>query len=197
MKKIVLALLGLVTLSFAEPMDRTGPYIAIGGGYAVFEDDQRMVAQASGVDHSYNINIIGGAFINRYLSVEIAYDYYETFVNDENADTTKLSVIDVAAKAHYPFWKERIDLYGAFGAGQVYWVENLGGISRDDKSGILRGDVGVGYRALNWLTFNVGYRRYFFTLDHQTGEIDADNNIIYERYNMELGSAYANIEVQF
>ncbi len=197
MKKIIFLLLSLITLSYGEPMDRTGPYIALGGGYAVFYDDQRMDAEPLGVNHSYNINIIGGAFINRYLSVEIAYDYYETFENDKNSNTTKLSVADVAVKAHYPFWKERIDLYGAFGAGQIYWDENLNGISQDDQSGVLRADVGVGFRALKWLTINVGYRRYIFTLDHETGERDIDNNIIYQQYNMELGSAYTNIEVLF
>ncbi|MDA3946996.1 MAG: porin family protein [Helicobacteraceae bacterium] len=196
MKKIILVLLSVVTLSFGEALDRTGPYISVGGGYAVFDDDKRMEAPLKGVTPSYNVNIIGGVFINRYLSVEIAYDYYKTFVNDENDNTTKLSVVDVATKVHYPLWDERIDLYGAFGAGQVYWVENLNGISQDDKSGVLRGDVGAGFRALNWLTFNVGYRRYFFTLDHQTG-VDAESNIIYKRYNMGLSSVYANIEVQF
>ena len=197
MKKIILLLFSLVTLSFGESMDRTGPYIAVGGGYAVFNDDFRMDAEPLGVNHSYNVNIIGGAFINRYLSVEIAYDYYETFDNDKNSNTTKLSIADVAAKVHYPFWKDRIDLYGAFGAGQVYWKENLNGVSQDDQSGVLRADFGVGFRALEWLTINMGYRKYHFTLDHNTGETDVDDNIIYQRHNMELGSAYTNIEVLF
>ncbi len=196
MKKVFLVLVTLVTLSFAEPADRTGPYIAVGGGYALFEDDRRMETASQEVNPSYNLNIIGGAFINRYLSVELSYDYYDTFVNDLNENTTKLSIIDVATKAHYPLWKERIDLYGAFGAGQVFWSENLNGVRQDSKSGILRGDVGIGYRPLNWLTFNVGFRRYFFTLDQQTGT-DSDGNVLYHRYYMELSSGYANIEVQF
>ncbi len=186
----------LATLAFADAADRTGPYIAVGGGYALFEDDWRMETGSAGVNPSYNLNLIGGAFINRYLSVELCYDYYDTFVNDVNENTTKLSVIDVAAKAHYPFWKERFDLYGAFGAGQVFWVENLNGVSRDDRSGILRFDAGIGYRPLKWLTFNVGFRRYFFTLDQETG-VDTDGNVLYHRYYMELSSGYANIEVQF
>lgn len=196
MKKLFLLFLILLSPAFGADGDRTGPYIAVGGGYALFEDDRRMDTGSEGVSSSYNLNIIGGAFINRYLSVELSYDYYDTFVNDLNANTTRLSVIDVAAKAHYPVWKERIDLYGAFGAGQIYWVENLDGVSRDDRTGTLRGDVGVGFRALKWLTFNVGFRRYFFTLDHETGT-DSDGNVIYKRYYMDLSSGYANIEVQF
>jgi len=195
MKKILLSLMALVTLALAEPVDRTGPYIAVGWGYAVFNDDGRM--QAASLDNAYNLNYIGGVFINKYLSVELAYDSYKTFENVYNLNTTKISVIDVDAKAHYPLWNERIDLYGAFGAGQVFWSENLNGITQSDKSGVLRGDVGVGFRALEWLTMNVGYRRYFFTLDHNTGTKDSENNIIYERYKMKVSSVYATIEVQF
>jgi len=195
MKKTLFALIALVTLSWAEPVDRTGPYIALGGGYAVFDDDKRM--EAAEIDSSYNLNIIGGAFINKYLSVELCYDYYKTFENSYNLNTTKLSIIDVDAKAHYPLWKQRIDIYGAFGAGQIIWNEELNGVLRDDRSNVLRGDVGVGFRALNWLTLNIGYRRYFFTLEHNTGTTDSENNIIYDRYHMEVGSAYATIEVQF
>lgn len=195
MKKTVLLLMALVTLSMAESADRVGPYIALGGGYALFNDDKRM--QAATIDNSYNLNIIGGVFINKYLSVELAYDYYKRFENIENANTTKITIVDVDAKAHYPLSQERIDLYAAFGAGQVLWRETLEGVSQNDKSNILRGDIGVGIRALEWLTVNVGYRRYFFSLEHNTGTQDSDNNIIYERYNMEVSSAYANIEVQF
>jgi hypothetical protein len=195
MKKIVLLLVALVTFSMAESTDRVGPYIALGGGYALFNDDTRM--QADTIDNSYNLNIIGGVFINKYLSVELAYDYYNKFDNIYNANTTKITILDVDAKAHYPLSDDRIDLYGAFGAGQILWRETLEGVSRDDKSNVLRGDIGVGFRALEWLTLNVGYRRYFFSLEHNTGTQDSDNNIIYKRYNMEVGSAYVNIEVQF
>ena len=195
MKKALFALVALATLSWAEPDDRTGPYIAAGGGYALFDDDKRMGPGEMG--SSYNLNIIGGVFINKYLSVELCYDYYEPFENKDNLNTTKISVVDVDAKAHYPFWKERIDIYGAFGAGQLFWAEELDGVSQKDKSNILRGDVGVGFRALEWLTLNVGFRRYFFTLEHDTGTVDSDNNIVYKRYHMEVDSVYANIEVQF
>ena len=195
MKKIVLLLVALVTFSMAESTDRVGPYIALGGGYALFNDDTRM--EADTIDNSYNLNVIGGVFINKYLSVELAYDYYNKFDNIYNANTTKITILDVDAKAHYPLSDDRIDLYGAFGAGQILWRETLEGVSNDDKSNVLRGDIGVGFRALEWLTLNVGYRRYFFSLEHNTGTQDSDNNIIYKRYNMEVGSAYVNIEVQF
>ncbi len=195
MKNTLLLLMAFVTLSLAEPADRVGPYIALGGGYALFDDDKRM--QADTIDNSYNLNVIGGVFINKYLSVELAYDYYKRFENIENANTTKITIVDVDAKAHYPFSRERIDLYGAFGAGQILWRETLEGVSQNDKSNVLRADIGVGFRALEWLTVNVGYRRYFFSLEHDTGTQDSDNNIIYKNYNMEVSSAYANIEVQF
>ena len=192
MKKIVTALLLCLTSLFAESADRTGPYIAVGGGYALFDDDKRM--EAGTIESSYNLNIIGGVFINKYLSVELSYDYFKMFENSDNANTTNISIIDVDAKAHYPLWRERIDLYAAFGAGEIMWRETLNGIGQDDTSGVLRGDVGVGFRALDYLTLNLGYRRYMFQLDHNIGTAD---NIVYERYNMSVSSAYVTIEVLF
>jgi len=189
MKKIVILLLLLTSVSLAEEVDRTGPYIALGGGYALFYDDGRMGPEP--VDASYDINFIAGAFINTYLSVEIAIDYFNAFTTPSQ-DTTKIYIYDAAAKAHYPLWDERIDLYGAFGAGGIKWQENLSGVAQSSSSGVLRGDAGVGFRALEWLTLNMGYRRYFFTLD----QVD-ENGQLLRQYNMELGSAYANIEVQF
>ena len=186
MKKTVILLLTLSTLLLAEAIDRTGPYIALGGGYAVFYDDNRLVES---VEPSYNVNLIGGVFINKYLSVELNFDYYDTFKNSIG-DTTDLYMIEAVAKAHYPVWRNHIDFYGAFGAGGMWWKENLHNVSQEDNSGVVSGDLGVGLRALKWLTLNLGYRRYFFTLDHQTTESTT-------RYNMEVGSTYANIEVQF
>jgi len=194
MKIVGTFLLMLATFAWAEPMDRVGPYVALGGGYATFYDDGRMEER---VEPSYNVNLIGGVFINKYLSVELGFDYYDTFETAINKNTTKLYILDAATKAHYSFWRERIDLYAAFRAGGVFWKENLAGVPQEDNSGVVGGDAGVGYRALEWLTFNVGYKRYFFTLDHNTDTKDELDNIIYERYNMSLGSAYANIEVQF
>ena len=195
MKIVGILLLMIATLAWAEPMDRTGPYVALGGGYAVFYDAERMGPEV--VEPSYNVNLIGGVFINKYLSVELGYDYYNTFTTASQVNTTSIYFLDAATKAHYSFWRERIDLYAAFRAGGVFWKENLDGVTQQDNSGAVGGDLGVGFRALEWLTFNVGYKRYFFTLEHDTETKDALNNIVYERYNMEVGSAYANIEVLF
>lgn len=189
MKKLFIALFVLVNMALAEEVDRTGPYIAVGGGYAVFDDDNRMGSEP--IDPSYNLNFIAGAFINTYLSVELAIDYYNTFTNTAN-DTTKIYIYDAAAKGHYPLWNNRIDLYAAFGAGGITWNETLNNITQESSSGAVRGDAGVGFRALEWLTFNAGFRRYFFTLD----KVDA-NGLLTEQYKMELSSVYANIEVQF
>ena len=193
MKKVLL-LLTLSTLLFSEAIDRTGPYLSLGGGHATLDDDQRMQGD---IEHTYNINLIGGAFINEYFSVELGGDYYSTFSTLENENSTKVYFIDAAAKAHYPFWRNRIDVYAAFGAGAIFWKENINGVSKDDRSSALRGDMGIGYRVLETLTLNLGYRRYFFILDDTTGEIldNGDPEVI--RYNMQIGSAYANIEVQF
>jgi len=185
MQRYLFLLLVVATIVWAEPRDRTGPYLALGGGYAKLYDDGRMGDEA--MRDSYNVNLIGGAFINKYLSVELGVDYYDTFNNSSQSASTSVYFIDAAAKAHYPFWKERIDLYAAFAAGGLFWKETLNGESQKDNSGATRGDIGVGIRALRWLTFNVGYRRYFYIIENQDAQ----------RYNMSIGSTYANIEVQF
>ena len=193
MKKLLL-LLTLSTLLFSEAIDRTGPYLALGGGHATLDDDQRMQGD---VKHSYNINLIGGAFINKYFSVELAGDYYGKFENADNDNSTSVYFIDAAAKAHYPFWRNRIDVYAAFGAGAVFWKENVNGLSQDDRSSALRAEAGIGYRFLRSLTLNMGYRRYFFSLDDTTGALLENGDLEIIRYHMQIGSAYANIEVQF
>ena len=195
MKKFLPLLLILPTLAFSEVLDRTGPYIALGGGYATLYDDGRMQAQSH--TDSYNVNLIGGAFINKYFSVELGVDYFDTFSNNINTNTTNLYMIDAAAKAHYTFWKDRIDLYCAFGAGGVFWKDTINANENKNNSSELRGDLGIGFRILKDLTLNLGYRRYYFTLDQETDQRDEYGNIEYIRYNMTLGSAYTNLEVQF
>ncbi len=180
-----------------ESLDRTGPYISLGGGYTSFIDDGRM--DASNLNHGSNINLIGGAFINKYLSVELGLDYFTPFTNPDNENMTELYFADAAAKAHYAFWRDRIDLYAAFGAGVVLWKETLNDKFQDDKAGSLRADLGVGFRALEWLTLNIGYRRYFFTLDdnYQSKDANGKEEYNFDRYHMRADAAYANIEVQF
>lgn len=193
MKKIVFSLVTFTTLLFSEALDRTGPYIALGGGYATFYDDDRL--GSSEIDPSYNVNLIGGVFINKYLSVELGLDYYDTFENAVG-DTTNIYMFEAIAKAHYSVWKDRIDFYGAFGAGGMQWRETLLGVSQDDNSGVVSSDLGLGLRPLDWLTFNLGYRRYFFTLEHQL-ETTNLTEASFIRYHMEVSTVYTNIEVQF
>jgi len=195
MRQLFLMFLLLASSALAEKVDRTGPYLSLGGGYAILYDDKRLADVP--IDPSYNVNLIGGAFINKYLSVELSVDYFDTFTNPSNDNTTSIYIIDATTKAHYSFWRERIDVYAAFGAGGVFWREYKDNVSRSDNSGVIRGDAGVGFRVMNDLTINVGYRRYFFTLKHDTGGRDDANNIIYDTYNMQIGSVYTNIEVQF
>ena len=181
--------LTLVALSlWAEPMDRTGPYIAAGGGYTAFYDDGRL--GEGKIDNSYDLLLVGGAFINKYLSVEMTVDYFDTFGSQAHENTTRVYMLEASAKAHYSFWKERIDLYGAFGAGGIFWKENIDGVGDKDNSGVTSGDLGVGFRVMRDLTINVGYRRYFFILE------DSKTSVL-KKYNMQTGSVYSTIEVQF
>jgi len=181
-KKYLLVMLVLLSLE-AEELDRTGPYIALGGGYALYEDGRQSNLK---MEPSYNINFIAGAFINKYLSVELALDYYNEFQSKDLSDSAKAMIIDVDTKAHYSFWHDQIDLYGAFGAGQIFWSENVLGVGSTSTSAVLRGDIGIGYRIGHDYTLNIGARRYFFNLE----QLD-------DTYNMNINSFYTNLEVQF
>ena len=194
MRRLCLILTLSVLSLWAEPIDRTGPYIAAGGGYTAFYDDGRL--GEGKIDNSYDLLLVGGAFINKYLSVEMTVDYFDTFGSQVHKNTTSVYMIEASAKAHYPFWKERIDLYAAFGAGGIFWKENIEGNTQKDNSGVTSGDLGVGFRIMRELTINLGYRRYFFTVQQNAG-YDAEGNINYERYHMQTGSLYSTIEVQF
>ena len=193
MKKIVMMIMALTSFLYAEAIDRTGPYVALGGGYTAFHDDGRL--GTSKIDNSSNINLIGGVFINKYLSVELGLNYFNTFTN-KVGDTTTIYTFEAITKAHYPVWRNRIDFHAAFGAGGMQWKERLVGVRQDDNTGIISGDLGVGLRAVDWLTINFGYRHHLFTLDHQVTAPDPKDSYV-TRYNMGIGSIYTNIEVQF
>ena len=197
MLRAFVSVLLLTSLLQGEAVDRTGPYLSLGMGHSTLEDDGRMQTQK--IDTQNNYTLVGGAFINKYLSVEINLDYFETFTNSENSNETTIYIVDAAAKAHYSVWKDRIDFYGAFGAGSILWKETLNGVSQDDKAGVLRGDLGIGFRAVEWLTLNIGLRRYYFTLDHSYETKDSNDKPVYNynRFHMTATSAYANLEVQF
>lgn len=189
MKKVLFLAMLLPLVLGAEALDRTGPYLAVGGGYATFKDKGRLEESLNSTKNGF---ITGGAFINKYLSVELFFDYFDTVTTKNRENTTDLYFFGVDTKAHYPFWKDRIDLFGSFGAGGVSWRERLNDVFQKQKSSSLMGEAGVGVRVVEDVTLNVGYRRYFFTLveQNETGNIE-------KQYKMEMSSLYANVEVQF
>ena len=189
MRKSLFLVMFLPLMLGAEVLDRTGPYLAAGGGYATFKDKGRLEGTLNSTQNGF---ITGGAFINKYLSVELMVDYFDTVTTQNKENTTDLYFFCIDTKAHYPFWKDRIDLFGSFGAGGVSWKETLNGVSQKEKSSALMGEAGVGVRVVEDVTLNVGYRRYFFTLvqNDLTGHIE-------KQYKMEMSSLYASVEVQF
>jgi len=189
MRIIIATVLFLPLLAWGEVTDRTGPYLAVGGGHTTFKDEGRLEAHTNNSNNGF---FTAGAFINKYLSVEIALDYYDTITTDTNDNITDLYFFYIDTKAHYPFWKDRIDLFAAFGAGGVSWDERLNGVTQQDKSSALMVEAGVGIRVMPSLTFNMGYRRHFFTLIQE--DLVGNEN---QQYKMEMSSLYGSIEVQF
>jgi hypothetical protein len=176
-------LLTAVTLFAAE---RSGPFLEAGAGVGTYDDDGRL----ADID---SLNVLqvragAGAFINRHFSVALEYAQFEAFEGTTQASEAsrqyfRMFSADVAA--HYPLFEEKMDLFAKFGAGEIFWDQKEP-VNLNSSSAVLVYGAGIGVRPVSWLTFNLGYDFYAFEMD--TGEAS---------YDMNLGSAYLDLQVQF
>jgi opacity protein-like surface antigen len=181
--RFALVMLAAATLFAAE---RSGPYLGAGMGIGTYDDGGRLAHVDSRNVPQYRVS--AGAFINKHLSVALDYGQFEAFEGrteggEDAAQHFKMFTADVTG--HYPVSNDRVDLYAKFGAGQIFWDET-GASGRSSNAGTLVYGVGVGLRPWQRLTFNLGYDFYQFGMDDSTGS-----------YNMSLGSAYLEFQVQF
>jgi len=181
-KKLLLIMLFCVTLW----ADRSGPYIGIGAGLAIYDDGNRLASIEDKSDEAYRI--YAGAYINEYFSVEIDYTAGMRFegvsvLGGDVVDT--FSVFSIAALAHYPLEKYGVDFYGKFGAGQLQWKES-GIAGSSSNAGTILFGAGMGYRFGEQFTFNVGYDYYAFKME-----------VLIQNYRMSLGMPYVKFEMQF
>jgi len=137
-KKIIILLVLLSGALWAG--SNTGPYIDFGYGASNYGDSNYYKQIKSTNVGAYNVSL--GAYINRYLAVEIEYFKTGTF-NTKQIDNTSSSfsyaAVTVNTAAHYYVYKNRIDLHVKFGMGQAY--TNL---SSSNGSAILYG-LGASY----------------------------------------------------
>lgn len=186
MNKIIRAVL-LTSLLFtavnAEEMARDGgPYIGAGYGLASYSDDNFYNDVKDTNSASYNF--YAGAFINRYLSVELGYMKSGDFnVVDIVSTRTKFnySAITVNTLAHYPVFDDSLDFYAKFGAGQSYVS-----MTSNDGAALVYG-AGMSYRFDDTYALRFAYDIYTFSYDSTSRG----------KFNMNMQYGYAAIEVQF
>lgn len=164
----------------------SGPYLSAGAGVSYYDDDGRLSAIEA--QHLPQYRVGAGAYINPYLSVAFDFYYFSAFegVNDAGGDVEeRFKLISADVYAHYPLFEARIDLFAKFGAGQLFWDES-GEASRSSSAGALVFGLGVGWRVLKRLCFNLGY-------DYITFGMDTDAS----HYNMAMGTGYLEAQVRF
>ncbi len=182
MKRLIGLLLPLALLAG----ERAGPYLGAGAGIANYRDDGRL-ASIEGTDETrYHFN--AGAFINKYFSVEFALAHFNDFGGiDRDGVSVRESFNTLTADAlvHYPVMNDRLDFFGKFGAGQIFWEEH-GSHYRSSNSATLLFGAGFGFRPTKRVTVNIGYDFNTFRMDVNT-----------TRFEMQLGTGYLEVQVQF
>lgn len=181
--KLFLALAFVVTGANAVEKERNGgPYIGLNYGLSSYNDNSFYDSIKDKEMNSYGF--CGGAYINRYLSVELNYmksGDFKVVDSVSNKTSFNYSAVTVNALAHYPLWYDALDLYAKFGAGQSYTS-----ISSADGSALVVGG-GVSYRLDEMFALKVAYDMYSFNYESSTRG----------KFDMDIQYAYAGIEVQF
>lgn len=180
--KIILSILLFCSVLLA---DRDGgPYIGFGYGVSEFFDDG--VFKEVNKDSSDTMIFYVGAYINKYLSVELAKvefnsgNSYEAVDNSNQDATLTFSSLNVSTLAHYAFFDDSLDFYAKFGVGEMD-AKGVGSTGFTMVYG-----VGVGYRVTDVISVKLAYDNY---------DIDYQENTTERTMNIKL--MYSAIEYQF
>ena len=114
--RIFLALLFFATIASADR--EGGPYIGIGYGDSKYKSDglySEIKDEKTKLEFFY-----GGAYINKYLSVELGYAKTsgKAYVIDDEL-SLEYTMYNVSTLLHYAFFNDNWDFYAKFGAGKV------------------------------------------------------------------------------
>lgn len=179
--KIILSILLFCTLLAA---DRSGPYIGFGYGLSQFDDDG--IYKELKDSESTSMTLYGGAYINKYLSVELAYvnmtagNAYKALDATNVEKDLSFSSLNVSILAHYAFFDDTLDFYGKFGVGDM----TAGGVGSTGFTMLL--GTGVGVRFNDMLSMKVAYDRYI--TDYEKDGL---------KNEMHVDFLYTAFEVQF
>jgi len=164
-----------------------GPYL--GFGYGVSQYDDGNLNESVIENRSNSLVFYAGAYINKHLSVELGYTNFNASTNDsfivkdDSIKNVTLSTITISTLAHYAFFKDKLDLYARFGAGEID-QNNI-----DNEGFSMLYGVGMGYRFNKYFDIKLAYDNYQIDYDE-----DDDKST---DYKMQLHLVYTAIEVQF
>jgi len=180
--RVVLAIVLFCSVLLA---DRDGgPYVGLGYGISQFNDDG--VYKEQSVDDSASLMVYGGAYINKHLSVEIAFvdfnvrnDYI--VVDDfDQKQSIDFSTINVSTLAHYAFFDDILDFYAKFGVGQM----QASAVGSNGFTMLYGGGVGVRFSEM--FSMKIAYDSYL--VEYTKG---------LEEEDMKIDFVYTALEVQF
>jgi hypothetical protein len=180
--KIVLSVLLFCSLLLA---DRDGgPYIGFGYGTTQYDDDSVYFDQTE--NESKAMLFYGGAYINKYLSVEFSYVNFNSGNSYVVVDDTLVeksmdfTTYNISTLAHYAFFDDVLDFYAKCGVGEV----SSNGADVSGFTMVYGGGVGVRFNEM--FSMKVAYDRYNIEyLDDVT------------KYQMNVDLIYGAFEVQF
>lgn len=180
--KIILSILLFCSVLLA---DRDGgPYIGFGYGISQFDDDG--IFKELKENESTSMTLYGGAYINKYLSVELAYVNMTAGNAYKAVDATNVekelsfSSLNVSTLVHYAFFDDILDFYGKFGVGDM----TAGGVGSTGFTMLFGGGVGVRFSEM--LSMKVAYDRYI--TDYEKDDL---------KNEMHVDFIYTAFEVQF
>ena len=176
MKFLKVFLVCFLFFSFVEAKRGAGPYLGVGYGESRLNSDGYYELKDDKTDI---LTFYGGAYINRYLSVE--FDFYDISSYETTLNTQiSYKIYDIATLVHYPFYNDIFDVYAKFGAGVI---------TRKTNGFNFVFGAGFSYRYNEILSFKIGYDYFDFGVD-----ID-DDKVSDKKFG--ISSIYIGLEVQF
>ncbi len=166
--------------------ERSGPYLGIGYGISLLEDDGYYVAEKP--ETRTLLRGYAGAYLNEHFSVELDYTHFNAYEGEHSSYgkvEEQFTLLSVAAVAHYPLYNDTLDLFAKFGAGEITWNES-GTVNRSSSAAALLVGGGFALRFVEDVSIKIGYDLTSFGLQD-----------VSTTYDMYIQYGYGAVEVQF
>ncbi len=184
--KYILVLVLMLSCVYADR--EGGPYVGMGYGEQKYNDNGLYTTLKE--KRSKSLYFYAGAYINKYLSVEINYlkiAPYTALLKSKNVKLD-LSIVTVSTLIHYPFYHDMFDPYIKFGVGDIREkVANAKGFT------FVYG-IGTSFRVSELFSIKLAYDIYPFGYD-QVNQQGVANGVA--DYNQDIRYVYTAVEFQF